>query len=220
MKKILNLVLACKDGHYADIDRAARETWVTKCPDNVITIFMYGGGSGIFWDEKDSFYVNRKESLDICPYKTLSAYETFLDSDFDYIFRCNSTGYFDLNLVSEFVENKPTENFYCGCHGELNGIDFASGSGYFLSKDLVEQIVKNKEVLYNYGMPGWCDDVMIGKFVTQTLGVQIDPSAKRIDLDPNDIPDDLDMSFYHYRILNKGDANALYRIHELKCKNQ
>jgi hypothetical protein len=69
-------------------------------------------------------------------------------------------------------------------------------------------------------MPGWCDDVMIGKFVTQVLGVQIDPSAKRIDLNPGDISDDLDMSYYHYRILNKGDANSIYRIHELKCKNQ
>jgi hypothetical protein len=220
MKRILNLVLACKEGHYGPIDTAAKETWAIRSPDNIKTIFMYGGGGSIFWDENDSFYVNRRESLDICPYKTLSAYETFLESDFDYIFRCNSTGYFDLNLVSEFVENKPLEKFYCGCHGELNGIDFASGSGYFLSKDLVTEIVKNKELLYNYGMPGWCDDVMIGKFVTQVLGVQIDPSAKRIDLDPGDISDDLDMSYYHYRILNKGDANSIYRIHELKCKNQ
>lgn len=220
MKKILNLVLGCKEGHYADIDTAAKKTWASVSLDNVKTIFMYGGGKTIFWDENDSFYVNKKESLDICPYKTLTAYETFIESDFDYIFRCNSTGYYDLNIVSEFVEDKPLEKFYCGCHGELNRVNFASGSGYFLSKDLVTEIVKNKELLYNYGMPGWCDDVMIGKFVTQVLGVQVDSSAKRIDLNPRDISDDLDMSFYHYRILNKGDANSIYRIHELKCKNQ
>jgi len=220
MKKILNLVLGCKEGYYVNIDKAAKETWVTKSPDNIVTIFMYGGGNSIFWDEKDSFYVDKKESLDICPYKTITAYETFLDSDFDYVFRCNTTGYYDLNLVGEFLEDKPTKNFYCGCLGELNGSKFASGSGYFLSKNLVEEIVKNKDILYNYGMPGWCDDVMIGKFLTESLGIQIDPSAKRIDLAASEITDDLDMSYYHYRILNKGDASSLYRIHELKCKNQ
>lgn len=220
MKKILNLVLSCKDVHYAPIDEAAKKTWATESPENVITIFMYGGAKSIFWDGKDSFYVDKKESLDICPYKTITAYETFLDTNFDYIFRCNITGYYDLNLVSEFLEDKPSKNFYCGVNGELNGTNFASGSAYFLSKDLVEQIVKNKNVLYNYGMPGWCDDVMIGKFVTEFLGVQIDPSAKRIDLEASEITDDLDMSYYHYRILNKGDASSLYRIHGLKCKNQ
>ena len=216
MKKILTLVLGCKDSHYGPIDKAAKETWATICPENMNIIFMYGGGEGkIFWDNKDSFYVDRKESLNICPYKTISAYETFLESDFDYVYRPNGTGYYDLNIVNEFLKDKPTENFYCGIRGDLNGISFASGSSYFLSKDLVKKLVENKSTLYGYDMPGWHDDVIVGRYL-QSIGVPINPSARRIDLNPNDIDENLDMSHYHYRILNKGCARSLYKIHELK----
>ena len=215
MKKILNLVLGCKDSHYGPIDKAAKETWATESPENIITIFMYGGGEKIFWDGEDSFYVDKPESIAICPYKTICAYETFLETEFDFIYRSNGTGYYDLNIVNKFLEDKPTENFYCGVHGNLNGINFASGSSYFLSKDLVKKLVENKSTLYGYDMPGWQDDVIVGRYL-QSIGVPINPSARRIDLNPNDIDENLDMSHYHYRILNKGCARSLYKIHELK----
>jgi hypothetical protein len=217
---ILQLILGCKNSYYSPIETAAKETWIKQSPDNVKSIFMYGDSTKIYWDNNDSFYVNYPESLEHCLHKTITAFDVFLETDFDFIFRTNNTGYFDLNLVSQFVQDKPKNNFYCGCYGELNGINFASGSGYFISKDLVEKIVKNKNILYNYNMPGWCDDVMIGKFLTESLGVEIDPSARRLDLNASEISDDLDMTHYHYRILNKGNVNALYDIHKLKCKNQ
>jgi hypothetical protein len=219
---ILYLVLGCKNPHYTPIENAAKETWLKNPPKNIKTIFMYGGSDKIYWDNKESFYVDRPEShnYNICLYKTITAFEWFIESEFDYIFRCNCTGYFDLHLVSKFLEDKPLEKFYCGYCGELDGVNFASGSGYFLSKDLVVELVKNKKLLYDYGMPGWFDDVMVGKFITQFLGIPINPSAKRIDINPKDIPEDLDMSCYHYRVINNGDVNSLYHIHELKCKNQ
>jgi hypothetical protein len=219
---VLHFVLGVSDNHYTPIEKAAKDTWFKYDLDNIKTIFMYGGSDTIYWDGEDSFYVDRPENhyYNICLYKTIKAFETFIETDFDYVYRTNNSGYFDLNEVSKFVENKPLEKFYCGWRGELNGVDFASGSGYFLSKDLVIEIIKNKELLYNYGMPGWCDDVMVGKFITQFLKIPIDSSAKRIDINPKDIPEDLDMSCYHYRVINNGNANSLYRIHELKCKNQ
>jgi hypothetical protein len=215
---ILHLVLGTKNDHYLPIEDSARKTWAKDPPENIKTIFMYGGSQKIYWDNEDSFYVNREESLDICAYKTICAYETFLESDFDYIFRSNCTGYFDLNLISKFLEDKPLENFYCGCVGILNGIYFASGSGYFLSKDLVKKIVENKSLLYGYQFPGYHDDVIIGKFITQHLNVNINPAARRIDLPPDQVYDNLDMSHYHYRILNSGSSQSLYKIHELKTK--
>jgi hypothetical protein len=211
-------VLGSKNQHYISIEKAAKQTWVKDPPENIKTIFMYGGSEKIYWDNKDSFYVDREESLDICPYKTICAYETFLESNFDYVFRSNCTGYFDLNLISKFLEDKPLENFYCGCSGTLNGINFASGSGYFLSKDLVKKIVENKFLLYSYEFPGWCDDVIVGKFITQHLNIEINTSARRIDLHPDEIDNNLDMSHYHYRILNSGSSQSLYKIHELKNK--
>lgn len=213
---VLHLVLGCKDVHYIAIENVAKKTWLKDPPENIKTIFMYGGSDKIYWDNQNSFYVDRQESLDLCAYKTICAYEFFLESNFDYIFRSNVTGYFDLNFISKFLEHKPSENFYCGCLGTLNGINFASGSGYFLSKDLVKKIVENKFLLYSYKLPGWCDDVIVGKFITQHLNIKINESARRVDLHPNKIDDNLDISHYHYRILNTGDYKSLEKIYKLK----
>ena len=217
---ILHLVLGTKSGHYSSIEKVAKDTWAKKCPKNIKTIFMYGGADKIYWDNEKSFYVDKPEGLNICLYKTLLAFETFLESNFDYIFRSNNTGYFDYNLINQFIEDKPLEKFYCGCLGKVNNINFASGSGYFLSKDLVSEIVKNKNLLLSYGIPNGCgegcDDVLIGKFITEVLNIVINSSAKRLDLSPEDISNNLDMSHYHYRILYNGNWDSLYKIHELK----
>lgn len=220
---VLHLILGCKHSNYILIENAARDTWMRRTPENVKSIFMYGGEYKIFWDENDSFYVNRPEShyANICLYKTIKAFETFIESDFDFIFRTNNTGYFDLYNVIKFLKDKPTEIFYCGYPGKYNKkINFISGSGYFLSKDIVEKIIENQEIIYSYNLPGWCDDVSIGKYITEELNIEINSDCKRINLSPEDITNDLDMGHYHYRILNNGDAESLYRIHELKCKNQ
>lgn len=218
---ILHLVLGTKNDHYSPIENAAKQTWIKRCPKNIKTIFMYGGSEKKYWDGEDSFYVDRPEDHynNICLYKTITAFEMFIESNFDYIYRTNNTGYFDLNLVSQFMENKSKKNFYCGHPGVYNNINFASGSSYFLSRDLVEKIIEDQDIIYSYNFPGWCDDVSIGRYVTETLGIEINKEAKRIDLNPQDISDDLDMLHYHYRILNKGDINSIYSIHELKCKN-
>lgn len=221
MCNILHLVLGCKNSHYEQIEDAARQTWCSLSPENVKVIFMYGNKGSIFWDEKDSFYVDKMEcySSNICLYKTILALDFFIESDFDYIFRSNNTGYFDLNLINKYLEDKPRTNFYSGIVGHHSESDFASGSGYFISKDIAKKIIEDKEIIYSYNLPGWCDDVSIGKYITQYLNIEIDSSSRRLDLSPNEINDSLDMSHYHYRIINKGDANSLYRIHKLKCQN-
>jgi hypothetical protein len=221
--KILHLILGCKSDHYIPIENADKDTWLKNPPNNIKTIFMYGGSDKIYWDKNHSFYVDKSEDLSICLYKTILAFEHFLNSEFDYVFRSNNTGYFDYELINQFIENKPKEKFYCGYLGYVDGIKFASGSGYFLSKDLVNKVVKNKTDLLNHSIPNscneGCDDVIIGKFITQTLGVEINPTAKRLDLSLQDISENLDMSHYHYRILFEGNPECIYKIHELKNKN-
>lgn len=221
--KILHHVLAADTPHYREIKSAAKETWNSNNPDNIKTIYMYGDNDSIFYDGKDSFYVDKKEGLDICLYKTICAFEYFLKFDFDYIFRSNITGYFDYQVMNDFIKDKPLDNFYCGIVGSHGSILFASGSGFFISRNLVENIVENKNILYSYTykLPEYADDVAIGKYITQDLGISIDISSRRINLTLDQIDDNLDMNQYHYRILNKGDSHAIHKIHKLKkCKNQ
>lgn len=234
---VLHLVLGCKNTHYTPIENAAKETWLKNSPENIKTIFMYGGSDKIYWDGEQSFYVDRPEShhYNICLYKTITSFETFIESDFDYVYRTNNTGYFDLNEVGKFVEDKPVENFYCGNSqmyerssntptAPYPGINYASGASFFLSKDIVKKIIEDKEILYSYNLPGWCDDVSVGKFITEYLKVKINQNSKRLAVTLNDIDEDIDLSHYHYRIEESSLGNsiknvqAIYKIHDFKNK--
>lgn len=232
---ILHLVLGCKNSHYTPIENAAKQTWLKNPPENIKTIFIYGGSDKIYWDGEESFYVNMPENhhYNICLYKTITAFEWFIGSEFDYVYRTNNTGYFDLNVVNKFVEDKPTENFYCGnsqtyerssnmptaLYPEIN---YASGASFFLSKDIVKKIIENKEIIYSYNLPGWCDDVSIGKFITEHLKVNIDQRSKRLCVTFDDIGEGMDLSHYHYRIEESALGNsikniqAIYKIYNFK----
>jgi hypothetical protein len=232
-KNILHLVLGSKENHYKMIENVAKKTWMKNSPENIKTIFMYGGENKIFWDNFDSFYVDRPEShaYFICLYKTIKAFEWFYQSDFDYIYRTNCTGYFDLNLVSEYLSDKPTENYYSGYIVKHDEVEFASGASFFLSKDIVKKIIDNQDILFSYGYPGWMDDVAIGKFINNHLGIKVDKhmtdnELRRI-VTPENIDDNLDMGQFHYYVeprnsnlenVTAGYIDILNKIHTLKTR--
>jgi hypothetical protein len=111
--------------------------------------------------------------------KTLDAFEACVqEMDFDYIFRTNVSSYVDLQTLNDFIQDKPKENYYAGTLGNHQGIDFASGSGYFISKDLVVKVLKNRG-LWDHNL---IDDVSLGKLLTKTLQIEIEEVA-RIDID-------------------------------------
>ena len=105
-----------------------------------------------------------------------------------------------LNLVGlqQFIEDKPRDFFYGGAIGNHQGINFASGCGYFISRDLVNQVLEKRE-LWDHNL---IDDVALGKLLTRDLNVDIH-DVKRMDLDSPDL--DLDQindnqsDIFHYR---------------------
>ena len=246
MKKVLHLALGTKHSHWECIYENAKTTWMACSPPNIKTIFMFGGENKIFWDGDNSFYVDRADnhSTQVLLYKTIKAFEWFYESEYDYIYRTNCTGYFDLKLVSEYLENKPTTNFYsgfignftssqyasyCGLIGNFDSFQYASGASFFLSKNLVKQIIDNQDLLFGYNYPSWMDDVCIGHFLNQELGINIDDDITSNNLrkrvTPENIDDDLDMSFFHYyvdprnsNVKNLGDSyvRLINKIHQLK----
>lgn len=55
--------------------------------------------------------------------------------DFDYIYRTNVSSYVSIERLIHHISTVNKENYYAGVMGVENGIEFASGSGYLLSKD-------------------------------------------------------------------------------------
>ena len=131
--------------------------------------------------------------------KTLEAFEASMKNfDFDYIYRTNVSSYIDLDGLNDFLRDKPKASFYAGVIGSYQGISFASGSGYFISRDLVEKVIQKKDSWdHNY-----IDDVSLGKLLTNEMKIPIQ-KVERVDLNSEilDIMEikNIEKSIFHFR---------------------
>lgn len=131
--------------------------------------------------------------------KTIEAFAASIHNfHFDYIYRTNVSSYVDLVGLNEFIKNKPRNGYYAGVIGDHQGITFASGSGYFLSRDVVNKVLENRD-LWDHNL---IDDVSLGKLLTSELNIQVQ-GVERIDLetasfDPHQIKSKSQIIF-HYR---------------------
>ncbi len=141
--------------------------------------------------------------------------------EFDYIYRSNLGAFVFPDRVVKFLDDKPKNNFYCGIIGEDTfyfgrKIRFASGSGFFLSKDLVKLVSdKKNEFVYNS-----VDDVAMGEFLSR-YNVEINKSAKRYNMCDDDefyqIGDEKvdsidDQDIYHIRLRSEDRSKDIERM--------
>jgi hypothetical protein len=131
--------------------------------------------------------------------KTLDAFDFSVQNfEFDYIYRTNVSSYLDLRRLRQFIGDKPKNNFYAGLRGNHRGIDFASGCGYFISRDLVLKVLRNKD-LWDHNL---IDDVAIGKLLIRDLNVDLH-EIERIDLHSVDLDSrqiiENPLNVFHYR---------------------
>jgi hypothetical protein len=207
---ILILVLSVDDQNfYTNLYKKQKDTWDSEIVDGVKTMYYFGNAEDNFIN-KENIYINTKEELMLCGYKTLKAFELIKNLEFDYIFRTNSSSYIDKKLLLEFIKDKPKENFYSGVVGDYHGLPFASGSGYFLSKDLLNYILENKNQ-WNHQV---IDDVSVGIMMLQK-NIKIFP-GKRFDLTDEFYENlfNIDPYYYHYRC--KMQSNRLIDIENME----
>jgi len=180
--KIIILVLSADSGAYKNLSKNSKKTWASKLVDGVQIFFYYGYRKGYPRPDKGKVIVDgndlicgNPEGIHTIGYKTISSFKHLLDNyEFDYVFRCCAGSYIDQDNLKSFLEDKPRKGFYCGAKGEVGGIRYASGSGYFLSKDLVKHVVDNRG-RWNHKL---IDDIALGAMMKNVA--QIDDRAKRI----------------------------------------
>lgn len=148
LKEIIILVLAYEGEPWKTIEtEGVRKTWGLSQHPNVKIIYYYSNSDKTYL-EGNNLFVKGQEGICNIGLKTISAFDFLLENfSFDVLYRTNVSSYIDVELLSEFVESVNTENFFCaptGHYGPLN-LKFASGSGYFLSRDLVARVVHNKD---------------------------------------------------------------------------
>lgn len=158
----------------------------------------------IFFNEKieiskDQIVTTVPDLYSLIGAKTLDAFAVSIQKfDYDYIYRTNVSSYIDIEGLQNFVIDKPRNNFYAGAIGNHQGVNFASGCGYFVSRDLISKVLNNQN-LWDHNL---IDDVSLGKILTKEFKIKIQ-EVNRIDLNSSVI--DLDqitensLNVFHYR---------------------
>lgn len=250
--KILIAILACEgDGHYTALENAIRETWGSEKSkhESIVDIIYYYGNPSLESDfilEKDQLWVKSPEGYFNTWNKTLMMFDFISKNyEFDCLFRTNLSAYIDLDKLQDFCNKNYNENFYSGCFGNLDPGTFCSGSGYFLSKKLVDELAREKESLFQecvddlclgycmhqknikpflgerYGAEGSFDDVSSKLTKTSSRGWNGGEEGEGSDHGRGTILYDID--HYHYRLHTtegnrSDDIKKMHFIHELKNK--
>jgi hypothetical protein len=219
--RVIISVLSSEESPYDILEESIRKTWVNLNKNSVPIFFYYGINTDIEvkgdkidgnWINGDKIYIDVTESYWNIGFKTIGMLELLYEKfDFDYIYRTNSSSYVDINMLYDFLDDKPNENFYCGLKANCSGNDFCSGSGYFLSRDLVKFIIDNKE-FWDHSL---VDDVSVGKLLARK---EVSPiNGSRFDFPSSNPPID----FFHYRCKESSgdrqvDVNNMKLLYELK----
>ena len=147
-KRILILVIACNYEPYISLEhKGCRQTWASTTHPNIDILFMHSlNNINCSHRTGSNLYIKGDEGVFNIGHKTLDAFKYCINNiEFDYIYRTKLSSYIDQTELYNHVCELPTTNIYKGAVGVYNGIKFASGSGYLISKDLVEYVIHNEQ---------------------------------------------------------------------------
>lgn len=214
--KVIIAVLGCRDALFnLLIEEGIKKTWGNNNTSNVEIIYYYGQPlSDPYIISNNDIYINVGDGERDILKKTLLLYEILNKRSFDYIFRTNCSSYVNINNLLKFLEDKPKENFFSAFIGTHEGREFASGSGYFLSKNLVQKIVENQHLINN----NLIDDLAISFFL-KSQGIDIYPGNRQNFTTTEQVEREIDLNNYHYRCKSGNrDLSSTYTdIEILKC---
>ena len=237
-KKIIISVLAGGGDHYEQMEAAARETCFKNPPDNISVYYIHNHRDGVdVPDGKtrlvgDCFYygvhdTGYKHLLRKCVLFCGYCLENF---EFDYIFRPNLGCWVSMDALNKLVNTLPMEGVYGGAFGTTKGrrggIEFVSGSGFLLSRDVVQLIwdyhLNDKDITIEYNGNSLIDDVAIGAFLSAfrchpNKGIDIQRTPlPRIDFHENEIDSSrIDPDCHHYYFLHPKSPNCYYKIQSI-----
>jgi hypothetical protein len=160
--RILVLVLGTRAQPFPELIETIKRTWASVAVPDVDVLFYYGDGDRRELEGRD-LYLPVGDDLPNTGRKTLACFDYILENrDFDMVFRTNCSTYIDLPNLRRYVDaNAARTRFYAGKGNSVDGIDFATGTGIFLSRDLV-QLSVDDQARWDHS---YLDDVALAKLL-------------------------------------------------------
>lgn len=216
--KVLILILCCDcESDRYTIENGISKTWNSESFNDAPTFYYFGNKTSCYHDSS-SIFTTCKEDYNLILLRTIEAFEYALNTfEFDYIFRTNISSYVNKEKLVNWLKSKKRSNFYSGVIGNFHGIDFASGCGFAISRDLVRLLCDSKHCLDH----NLVDDVCFGNFLTKKVNIV---PAPRIDFATPQQVTDFDLDNFHFRCKSLGcarvnDSITMNLIHN-KIKNK
>lgn len=175
MKKILILVMSCKDKFFIEQEAYINNTWGKdiiegKYPN--ISLMKYRGGEPNNYINNDVLYLHCEDDINNTFKKTYVALSILKDkfNDYDYIFRVNTSTYVNVPLLNAFVQSLENDKtLWCA---ELYSLSeamtpfplylFGRGNALLISKFLVNVILSEG---FSYLYFNMTDDNTIGNIL-------------------------------------------------------
>tara|TARA_B100000131_G_C18062685_1_gene591143 strand:- start:207 stop:902 length:696 start_codon:yes stop_codon:yes gene_type:complete len=223
--KIAVSVLANDDHNFAAMVEGCRNTWAKNCPENTKVYFNYGirymnthgievpEDMNVVIIEPDIMVCNSPENYHALLQKTIMSFDALLQiDDYDYIVRPNCGSYVNLELLNEFLQDKPRNGYYAGVPTEHKGVKYASGACMIFSRDVVQYLVENsKELEYDGKIK--MDDVAIGDLLNKKYDIS---EGKRVQINnEKELEEQFDPNVYHYYYRSTRNPNLHYKVHKL-----
>jgi hypothetical protein len=204
------IILVAADGEsYQDLVQTVRETWGSSKQEGVEILYYYGYRTEPNPAPEQCIQCNDQLFCGVDPNdghvrNRIAFNYLYKNYDFDYLFLCCAGSYLVPKKMIEFLQDKPKDNFYCGQILKVEDIQYASGAGFFLSKDLVKMLINDPAGFTCH----FYVDVGFGDFFSEKGIMLVD--APRQDFQSVPIQN-LDTNQYHYHI--RHNIPAMLELH-------
>ncbi|HZT15300.1 MAG TPA: hypothetical protein VFA19_05080 [Gaiellaceae bacterium] len=214
--RILVLVLGARVAPYPLLMRVIERTWASVDVAETEVLFYRGGSATRLRGRHLELPVG--DDLPNVGRKTLACFDHVLEHRrFDVVFRTNCSSYVDLPNLRRFADaTGRVDAYYAGSVAMHEGSPFASGSGYFLSRDLVQRVVSARSE-WNHAV---LDDVALGAQLAR-FGVSPEPLPRRDYRHLGEVVD-VDTTQFHFRCRTDSwrrleDARIMIALHRAFC---
>lgn len=230
--KIIILILSTNNSSYKNFIDTCTNTWVKKARENGIRCIFYTGGGSTSFLKNDNLILDCDDSLAGTAFKLFKAFEFIENSRIEYthIYRTNLSSFIYMNDFIDF-SNSINADFYGGVIGRFNKIsilnkfhgislfsskilpfqviEYASGSGFFISRKYIIKVLKSANLNFNY-----VDDVMIGSVLREENLTKI----SRFDY-TNKLNSNFDDKCFHVRLKTSNREKDASRMSILNSYN-
>lgn len=207
---IIILVIATSNDFDKNLLKSTKDTWVSYFKDSYYKLYYLIGNSKNVIVE-DILYSDIKEDVMTVGFKTIDAFQRINNENYDYVIRTNLSSYLNVHKLVQFLMDKPRNSFWSG----LGDVNFSSGACYILSKDIVQLILKYKNLWDHLKI----DDVALSHMLHYNFKYNNYHRIKRIDIDYKIETSVTVSDVFHYRFCMKDpyrviDSMNMYKIHE------